>query len=43
MYQMKSIYKDKKKFRESEDGYARPRLINIDIDYVIPDELHLLL
>lgn len=33
----------KRHFRESEDGYTRPRLINIDIDHVIPDELHLLL
>lgn len=33
----------KRKFVEQEPGYIRQRLINIDVDHIIPDELHLLL
>lgn len=33
----------KRKFLRSEPGVKNARLINIDIDHVIPDELHLLL
>ena len=30
-------------FTDSEPGYIRQKLINIDLDHIIPDELHLLL
>ena len=30
-------------FEPTEEGVIEPRLSNIDIDHVIPDELHLLL
>ena len=30
-------------FSNCEPGYIRQRLINIDLDHIIPDELHLLL
>ena len=33
----------KRYFTESEPGYLNQRLINIDIEHIIPDELHLLL
>ena len=33
----------KRNFCTSENGYIRERLINIDTDHIIPDELHLLL
>ena len=33
----------KRQFSASEHGYIRQKLINIDIDHIIPDELHLLL
>ena len=33
----------KRKFLRSEPGVKNPRLINIDINHIIPDELHLLL
>ena len=33
----------RRKFGSSEVGVIQPRLIDIDIDHIIPDELHLLL
>ena len=33
----------KRYFTTSEPGYIYQRLINIDIEHIIPDELHLLL
>ena len=33
----------KRKFEPTEEGVIQPRLINIDVNHVIPDELHLLL
>ena len=33
----------KRRFVSSEPGYINPRLINIDLDHILPDELHLLL
>jgi len=33
----------KRSFSSAEPGFVRPRLTNVDLDHVIPDELHLLL
>ena len=39
----KYLVEMKRTFSSSEPGYVRQKLINIDPDHIIPDELHLLL
>ena len=40
---MQDLEEKKKCFINPELGYINQRLINIDLDYILPDELHLLL
>jgi len=39
----KYLVEMKRSYRSAEPGFVRPRLINIETDHVMPDELHLLL